>query len=87
LRQQAVAEFDAVHRLTEEIPQDTIGLVLTPADVVAFAIAVIGIETGDPLGTDLKTGEGVRMPAKPRATSTTTADRQAVERQSAAFLA
>src|SRR5438270_4834580 len=33
---QAVAKFDAVHRLTEKIAPDNIGLALTPADVVAL---------------------------------------------------
>ena len=32
----AVAKFDAVHRLTEKIAPDKIGLALTPADVVAL---------------------------------------------------
>jgi len=44
---QAVAKFDAVHRLTEKIAPDQIGLALTPAAVVALhkkklRIAVIG---------------------------------------------
>jgi membrane dipeptidase len=56
--QQAVAKFDAVHRLTEKIAPDNIGLALTPADVVALhkkhlRIAVIGVENGYPIGTDL----------------------------------
>jgi membrane dipeptidase len=55
---QAVAKFDAVHRLTEKIAPDTIGLALTPADVLALhkkhmRIAVIGVENGYPIGTDL----------------------------------
>src|SRR5271168_2521730 len=33
---QAVAKFDAVHRLTEQIAPDNIGLALTPADVLAL---------------------------------------------------
>src|ERR1019366_5000909 len=33
---QAVAKFDAVHRLTEKIAPDNIGLALTPADVIAL---------------------------------------------------
>src|SRR5258705_1124373 len=57
--QQAVAKFDAVHRLTEKIAPDNIGLALTPADVLALhkknlRIAVIGIENGYPIGNDLK---------------------------------
>src|SRR6266568_1903154 len=56
---QVVAKFDAVHRLTEKIAPDNIGLALTPADVLALhkkhlRIAVIGIENGYPIGTDLK---------------------------------
>lgn len=55
---QAVAKFDAVHRLTEKIAPDQIGLALTPADVVALhkknlRIAVIGVENGYPIGTDI----------------------------------
>jgi membrane dipeptidase len=56
---QAVAKFDAVHRLTEKIAPDNIGLALTPADVLALhkknlRIAVIGVENGYPIGTELK---------------------------------
>ena len=56
---QAVAKFDAVHRLTEKIAPDSIGLALTPGDVLALhkkgmRIAVIGIENGYPIGTDIK---------------------------------
>jgi membrane dipeptidase len=56
---QAVAKFDAVHRLTEKIAPDQIGLALTPADVLALhkknlRIAVIGVENGYPIGNDLK---------------------------------
>src|SRR5580658_8991281 len=55
---QAIAKFDAVHRLTEKIAPDQIGLALTPADVVALhkknlRIAVIGVENGYPIGTDI----------------------------------
>jgi len=55
---QAVAKFDAVHRLTEKIAPDQIGLALTPADVIALhkknlRIAVIGVENGYPIGTDI----------------------------------
>ncbi len=57
--QEAVAKFDAIHRLTEKIASDSIGLALTPADVLALhkknlRIAVIGIENGYPIGTDIK---------------------------------
>jgi membrane dipeptidase len=56
---QDVAKFDAVHRLTEKIAPDTIGLALTPADVLALhkqnkRIAVIGVENGYPIGTDIR---------------------------------
>ena len=56
---QAIAKFDAVHRFTEKIAPDNIGLALTPADVLALhkkhlRIAVIGVENGYPIGTDLK---------------------------------
>jgi membrane dipeptidase len=56
---QAIAKFDAIHRLTQKIAPDQIGLALTPADVLALhkkhlRIAVIGIENGYPIGTDIK---------------------------------
>jgi membrane dipeptidase len=56
---QAVAKFDAIHRLTEKIAPDNIGLALTPADVLALhktnkRIAVIGVENGYPIGTDIR---------------------------------
>src|ERR1700683_4832404 len=56
---QAIAKFEAVHRLTEKIAPDQIGLALTPADVLALhkknlRIAVIGIENGYPIGLDIK---------------------------------
>jgi membrane dipeptidase len=56
---QAVAKFDAVHRFTEKIAPDSMGLALTPADVISLhkknlRIAVIGVENGYPIGTDIK---------------------------------
>jgi membrane dipeptidase len=56
---QAIAKFDAIHRLTEKIAPDQIGLALTPAGVLALhkknlRIAVIGVENGYPIGTDIK---------------------------------
>jgi membrane dipeptidase len=56
---QAIAKFDAIHRLTETIAPDKIGLALTPDDVRRIAasgrkVAVIGIENAYPLGEDLK---------------------------------
>src|SRR5262245_43689102 len=55
---QAVAKFNAVHHLTEEIAPDKIGLALTAADVPRIAksgrkVALIGIENAYSLGTDL----------------------------------
>jgi membrane dipeptidase len=55
---QAVAKFDAIHRLTKEIAPDQIELALTAADVTRIAkagkkVALIGIENGYPMGTDL----------------------------------
>jgi len=54
----AIAKFDAVHRLTEKIAPGDIELALTAADVVRInragkKVAVIGIENGYPLGTDI----------------------------------
>ncbi|MGQ0735582.1 MAG: dipeptidase [Acidobacteriota bacterium] len=56
---QAIAKFDAIHRLTKEIAPDKIGLALTAADVLRIAasgrkVALIGIENAYPIGTDLK---------------------------------
>jgi len=56
---QAVEKFDAVHRLTKEIAPNEIELALTPADVVRInkagkKVAIIGIENGYPVGTDLE---------------------------------
>jgi membrane dipeptidase len=56
---QAIAKFDAIHRLTERIAPDKIGLALTPADVVrlhdkGLSVAVIGVENGYPIGTDIR---------------------------------
>lgn len=56
---QAISKFEAVHRLTEKIAPDEIGLALTPADVLALhkrnlRIAVIGVENGYPIGTDIR---------------------------------
>jgi membrane dipeptidase len=54
----AVAKFDAIHHLTEEIAPNEIELALTAADVVRITksgkkVAVIGIENGYPVGTDI----------------------------------
>jgi membrane dipeptidase len=54
----AIAKFDAVHRLAGQIAPGEVGLALTTADVSRIAaskrrVAVIGIENGYPVGTDL----------------------------------
>jgi len=56
---QAVAKFDAIHRLTKQIAPDRIELALTPADVWRIAksgkkVAAIGIENGYPIGEDIR---------------------------------
>lgn len=56
---QAIAKFEAIHRFTEKIAPDNMGLALTPADVLALhkknmRIAVIGVENGYPIGEDIK---------------------------------
>jgi membrane dipeptidase len=55
----ATEKFDAVHRLTGQIAPKEIGLALTVADVARIAVsgrkvAVIGIENGYPIGTDIR---------------------------------
>ena len=55
---QAIEKFDAVHRLTREIAPNQIELALTAADVTRIArsgkkVAVIGIENGYQIGTDI----------------------------------
>ena len=55
---QAVQKFDAIHLLAEELAPNQIGLALTPDDVRRIAasgrkVAVIGIENGYSLGTDV----------------------------------
>jgi len=56
---QAVAKFDAIHRLTKDIAPEQIELALTPADVRRIVAsgkkaAVIGVENGYPIGPDIK---------------------------------
>ncbi|WP_421976182.1 dipeptidase [Roseivirga seohaensis] len=51
-------KFNAIHRLTEEIAPDKIGLALTSDDVRSIVasgrkVAMIGIENGYPIGTDI----------------------------------
>jgi len=55
---QAVQKFDAIHLLAEELAPNQIGLALAPADVQRIVasgrkVAVIGIENGYSLGTDV----------------------------------
>jgi membrane dipeptidase len=54
----AIEKFQAIHRLTEEIAPDKIGLALTPEEVRRIAasgekVALIGVENGYPLGEDI----------------------------------
>ncbi|MCC7306464.1 MAG: dipeptidase [Acidobacteria bacterium] len=54
----AIDKFDAVHRLTEKIAPNDIGLALTSNDVRRLVkegklVAMIGVENGYPIGTDL----------------------------------
>ncbi len=54
----AIEKFDAIHRLTEQIAPDKIGLALTAADARKIyasgrKVAFIGVENGYPLGEDL----------------------------------
>jgi len=56
--EQAIAKFDAIHRLTGEIAPDRIGLALTSDDVRRLVaegkkVAMIGIENGFPVGNDI----------------------------------
>jgi membrane dipeptidase len=56
--QAALEKFAAIHRLTRELAPDRIGLALTAADVRRIyasgkKVALIGIENGYPIGTDL----------------------------------
>jgi membrane dipeptidase len=56
---QAIAKFDAIHRLTEQIAPKEIELALTAADVPRISksgkkVAIVGVENGWPIGTDIK---------------------------------
>ncbi len=56
---QAIEKFEAIHRFTEKIAPDSMGLALTPDDVRRLhkqgkRVAVIGVENGYPIGTDIK---------------------------------
>jgi membrane dipeptidase len=54
----AVEKFEAIHRLTEKIAPDKIGLALSPAEVRRIhasgkKVALVGVENAYPIGTDL----------------------------------
>ncbi len=54
----AVSKFDAIHRLTEEIAPDKIGLATSSSEVRDLVnegklVAMIGVENGYPIGEDL----------------------------------
>jgi membrane dipeptidase len=54
----AIEKFDAIHRLTEQIAPDKIGLALTSADARTIyasgrKVAFIGVENGYPIGEDI----------------------------------
>ena len=54
----AIEKFDAIHRLTEQIAPDKIGLALTSADARRIyksgrKVAFIGVENGYPIGEDI----------------------------------
>ncbi len=56
--EQAITKFDAIHRMTDEMYPDQIGLAYTSADVERIhaegkLVAAIGIENGWPVGEDL----------------------------------
>ncbi len=57
-KENALAKFDAIHRLCEEIAPDEIALALTSEDVRKIdaqgkKVAMIGVENAYPIGTDL----------------------------------
>lgn len=56
--ERAMDKFKAIHRLTDSLAPEEIGLATTPSEVKALwsqgkKIAIIGIENGYPIGTDL----------------------------------
>ena len=60
----AIEKFDAIHRLTEQIAPDKIGLALTAADARKIyasgrKVAFIGVENGYPIGDDIDARQGV----------------------------
>ena len=55
----AISKFDAIHKLTKEIAPDQIGLAVTSEEARKIhasgkKVAMIGIENGYPVGTDIK---------------------------------
>ncbi len=55
----AIAKFDAIHRLVNEYARDQMALALTSDDVkrihgLGKKVAMIGVENAYPIGTDLK---------------------------------
>ena len=57
--QAAVAKFDAIHWMTQELAPERIGLALTPDDVRQIAksgrkVALIGVENAYPVGLDIE---------------------------------
>ena len=74
----AIEKFDAMHRLTETIAPDKIGLALTAADVRRIAasgrkVALIGVENGYPLGTASRACRSSTTAARATCRSRTTA--------------
>ena len=58
----AISKFEAIHRLTEEIAPEKIGLATTSKQVRELVsqgkkVAMIGVENGYPIGTDIKNVE------------------------------
>lgn len=56
--QNAISKFEAIHRLTEELAPDKIGLATTSGEVRKLVaegkkVAMIGVENAYPIGTDL----------------------------------
>ena len=57
--QNAISKFEAIHRLTDEIAPDKIGLATTSSEVRDLVkqgkkVAMIGVENAYPIGTDLE---------------------------------
>ena len=68
-RAQAMDKFAAIHRLTDSIAPDRIGLATTAADARRIdasgrKVALIGVENGYPVGTDLTQRAHLRRPGR-----------------------